>query len=286
MISALMVLLCACGESTTENLPVADMSSAEENAETEAAKPMIKYDSIEEINSIVGSNIVSAAALDEKFYVVDGVMAEYGFSLGNVDYVFRASKTQDDITDVYVDGHGFFEDCYGIPSDGSILHDAGTVDGAPLYAARWFDGEMQYCLVGKDKGGSEYRDFELVLIKLSRPFFPDSVAYEEICGTYEDKMYSMVFTVNYAGNSVDMTVISQWKDDPTTSSIWCISASFNEDNSLLPYQAGYRGMVENYNLPHDAVIKAYQELDAGYIKFTDGVLGWSEYAVIGNRIGK
>ena len=74
----------------------------------------VQYDTIEEMNSAIGSNITSAAIAgksDEKYEVIGKNIAQYTFKANGFEWCIRASKdTENDISGLYYDTIRFEKD--------------------------------------------------------------------------------------------------------------------------------------------------------------------------------
>ena len=110
------------------------------------ANPMRRMESIEDINSAVGCNMQRAAdASDEQFFVFNTKppLGDYRFTLEGRSYCLRASRTEDDITGVYVSG-GTLTDAAGAMREVEPV----IIEGSCF--TRFFRGDMQYALTSSD----------------------------------------------------------------------------------------------------------------------------------------
>lgn len=71
---------------------------------TQIANPMVAKESLEEINSAIGSSIVkpSEDVTNERFYLISDSIGEYDFTLNGISYTLRVAQTEDDISGIYV----------------------------------------------------------------------------------------------------------------------------------------------------------------------------------------
>lgn len=114
---ALCVSLCACAAGSKPDATTgAEETTADEIADggfAGLANPMVEYSSLSEINEIAGVKLTGPEVMgktDEKFYVIDGEIAQYDFMLNGLQYSIRGSQINDcDISGVYIDAKLAFE---------------------------------------------------------------------------------------------------------------------------------------------------------------------------------
>ena len=230
-LAAMMVLcLCACGEKPTEE------PQPEEPGTGGMPNPMVEYDSLDEINDIVGSRLVHPGVMgvsSERFFVTDCgdfQLADYRFTVNGVEYTFRSAPVTQDISGYYVgEGTAFADGAH----DGIEYAEA---DGAQL--ARWFTIDGQYVLSAKDMADAD--TFALVAEELSAMTFPGmseteyETYYAGLAGQYYDS-YSQraVMTVEADGaNGVKIAV--DWSSSASENTEWTMTARLTEDG-LLSY---------------------------------------------------
>lgn len=162
--------LCACaknaktsGDSDTsepkdvtgaipDGATVVEGTEVPENGVVCIEDPSEEHDSLEEINKIVGGNLVGPAVMgvtDNVYLTIDCddyVIAEYQFKVNGLAYSFRCAKTAVDISGVYIDANPAFAD--GTASKMQFNSDDDNK------CARWFDGDMQYVLTANDTNGA------------------------------------------------------------------------------------------------------------------------------------
>ena len=120
---------------------------------TVPVNPIAEYGSLEEINEIVGTNLVGPGVMgktDQQYFVVNGgeySIAEYRFTLNGTEFAFRAAPVTEDISGIYGDNGPVFEG----------QEDEAIVSTADCRAARWYEGDVQYVLVAKDAELEEER---------------------------------------------------------------------------------------------------------------------------------
>jgi len=126
--------LAACGEKKEEK--------KDEPVISGVPNPNVSYNSLEEINKIVGCKLAGTGAMgtsDESYTVISEKIAQYCFTIGGAEYTYRAAKTTDDICGIYYNEGTAF----------SAIEPAEKLTVLALgegMVGRWFDGEMQYSL--------------------------------------------------------------------------------------------------------------------------------------------
>lgn len=155
----LLFALCACAKES------ADIKEPE-GGNSPAINPCREYSSLDEINAIVGGNLMHPAVMgveDKAFIVIDCgdyKIAEYQFNVAGFDYSFRCAKENKDISGVYMGG------------EGTAFADGNTDEmqincGSEYKCARWFDGDMQYVLTLDDAENAMTQDnFESIATEL------------------------------------------------------------------------------------------------------------------------
>lgn len=116
------------------------------------ANPMRAVESVGDINSAVGCNIhAPEGAEDEKFFVfrIDPPLGDYRFTLNGRHYCLRASRTEDDITGVYVSNGTLTEAAGASREIGPVM-----IEGNCF--TRFFRGDMQYALTSSDAELGEF----------------------------------------------------------------------------------------------------------------------------------
>ena len=102
--------------------------------------PVVTYDSLEEINAAIGCKLAKPGVMgvqDKRYSVIAERIAEYVFDLSIGEWTYRAGKTTDDISGVWVDGSTLSQ-----LTEPEVV----TCVGNTLYVF-WFDGDMQYSLL-------------------------------------------------------------------------------------------------------------------------------------------
>ena len=229
-LAAMMILsLCACGNK--------QMEKPEESESIGMPNPMTEYASLDEINNIVGSKLVHPAVMgvsDEKFFVIDCgdyQLADYRFTVGGVEYMFRSAPVTQDISGYYVgEGTAFADGA----RDGIEYAEA---DGAQL--ARWFTMDGQYVLTARDMADAD--TFTLAAEELCTMTVPGmseaeyETFYADLAGQYYDS-YSQRATMTAeadGANGVKITV--DWSSSASELTEWTMTARLYEDGLLSYY---------------------------------------------------
>ena len=256
-LAAMMILsLCACGNKQGEE--------PEESEPIGMPNPMTEYASLDEINNIVGSKLVHPAVMgvsDEKFFVIDCgdyQLADYRFTVGGVEYMFRSAPVTQDISGYYVgEGTAFADGA----RDGIEYAEA---DGAQL--ARWFTMDGQYALTAKDMADAD--TFTLVAEELCAMTFPGmsdaeyEAFYAGLAGQYYDSYSQRAVMGIEADGANGVKIIVDWSSSVSEFTQWEMTARLYEDG-LLSY---YDCTVSNITTTEDGA----QTVD---IVSTDGE-GW------------
>ena len=160
----------------------------------------VEYDTVEQINEVIGSNIVTAAVAgksDEKFGVISSNIAEYTFSCNGEDWCIRASKNVDnDISGLYYDNITFEKDM-----DSTFYNDH-------VYMNRFFYDNVQYVISlnveGKDISTSHFDD---ICNELKSNIVGTEVGYEsELIEDGDDVIYKTTMH-NVDGTTLIMEII-------------------------------------------------------------------------------
>ena len=136
-------------------------SKKEPAAEQQIANPVTEQQSLDEVNKAAGTHLVRAeGAADEKFSTISGdpVVGQYIFTLDGQEYTFRAAKTTQDISGVWVEGKTLGDRADSMTDSGSFV-----MAGEDFHWARWYDGEVQYSLYTGEMDANAYADVELAL---------------------------------------------------------------------------------------------------------------------------
>ena len=171
----------------------------------------VEYDTIEEMNSVAGTNIVSASVAgksDEWFGVISGNLAQYKFVVNGEDWCIRASKDVDnDISGLNYDDIGFEKDM------------TSTYYNDEVYAFRFFNNDIQYVIsltvTGKDIKRSYFdnicNDFKTRITGVKSGYENeiiedgDTVVYRTTI--YNDDGTTLIMEVNYTFENDKMVSI-------------------------------------------------------------------------------
>ncbi|MBR5258783.1 MAG: hypothetical protein IKV51_07540 [Clostridia bacterium] len=161
-------------------------------AQTNMANPVTEYASLDEINSIAGTNLVHPAVMgvsEETFSTItvpEGVISQYGFTVAGFGYTFRGARMSGDISGVYVNGREVY------PGEASYECDFFYGDGFML--SRWKNDSAQYTLYVEDPDGiMDKETFRLISWEMQELVGTGSYemisAYDEsgLAGNYQDK---------------------------------------------------------------------------------------------------
>ena len=119
---------------------IEEAETAVEEGMAGLANPVVAYDTLEDINTAIGCKLGKPGVMgvqDKRYSVIADKVAEYVFDLSIGEWTYRAGKTTDDISGVWVDGKTL----------SSLTEpDVVTCVDNMLYVF-WFDGDMQYSLL-------------------------------------------------------------------------------------------------------------------------------------------
>lgn len=129
----------------------------EENSLT-LVNPMQKCNSLEEINQLIGSDVVrpEVELYDEVFYVINTEcpVGEYSFFYQDIKYTLRFAKTEEDISGIYYNGNTLGA-LHNDSEEVLVIHDYGVW-------TRWFDGDIQYSLTNNVANATDTKDISAV----------------------------------------------------------------------------------------------------------------------------
>lgn len=171
----LCLFSCACGEkekSSKENKNEnnSEITKNESSNIANMVNPMTEYDSLDEINKIADSKLISPVTVsvnDEKFFVYKGYdqpLAEYRFTMNGYEFSFRCCAVgKTDISGLYVGGKSVF------PNEPK--EDLETFFGDQFKAARWFTLDGQYVLSVIDDKEFDEKTFLSICTELKEMTF-------------------------------------------------------------------------------------------------------------------
>lgn len=202
--------------------------------------PLTEYESLNEINELIGCNLMHPAVMgviNESFWIIDCGdyrIAQYVFELNGLSYTFRCAPTKEDISGVYtVNGSAF----PGEPTGDIELYNDSTV-----HAARWFDLNGQYSLTVADYEGWMSNDtFSLIAMELrdmtSITMTSDEYEayYASVAGSYLDSFSGRANLTARAKQDECVNIEVKWSDSASTYLRWTMSARLYEDGLLSYY---------------------------------------------------
>ncbi len=126
-------------------LPLTEKDYA--SGKTEIPNPIAQYQSLEEINTAIGSKIKAyPQAETENYAIISQTIGQYQF---DEKYTLRAAATVEDISGVYVAG----QTISSLAQEGIVYF----IDETTYYVY-WFNGDMQYSLYGVNCNLTEFKD--------------------------------------------------------------------------------------------------------------------------------
>ena len=228
--------------------------------------PMVSYDSLEEINEIVGTKLMHAPVMgvsDEKFFVINAEIAEYNFTVNGNNYCFRGAKDlASDISGVYIDGKPAFE--------GSTINYDYASD-ATNKVCRFLVGDTQYTFAINDNGAMDDDTFVSIANEFYDLLIEDASDKEAVnlIGDYQDS-YSQ-----RAKATLDLMGVNNLLIDIT----WSSSASAYDEWMIYgQYQDG-KLVYDNDDIVHFTVdgdeMLMVNDSIGGYFEIVDGNVCWS-----------
>ena len=229
--------------------------------------PLTEYGSLNEINEIIGCNLVHPAVMgviNESFWTIDCgdyLIAQYVFELNGLPYTFRCAATTEDISGVNtVSGTAF----PGEPT-GEIEFFSGT----GVHAARWFDLNGQYSLTVADYEGWMSDDtFTLIAMEMrdatSMTMTSDDYEayYASVAGSYLDSFSGRASLNAHAKQDECVMIEIKWSDSASTYLRWTMSARLYED-----------GLLSYYDCKKEVVTVDEAGVETAETEYEDGI-GW------------
>ncbi len=200
--------------------------------------PITEYETLAEINEIVGSNLCHPAVMgvtDESFAVIDCgeyLIAQYRFAVNGLNYTFRcAAVAYQDISGVYINAEPAFADEYSGETEFAF--------GEGLKLARWLDINGQYTLCLEDgENVMDEETFKLIALEMeeltSVVMTEDELAafYEGLSGAYEDSYSQRASCEVTAKGSEGAQITVHWGDSAWTHYAWTMTVKLGEDGLL------------------------------------------------------
>lgn len=254
LVTLLMLFaLCAC-------------NNKEEAENIGMANPMVEYSSLEEINEQVGVHLIKPGVMgvtNEKYFVIDGKIAEYDFEVNGGKYCLRASSVlEDDISGVYLGEKTMFEDV----DTKTTFYSDDTYNGFRCL----LDNGHQYTLVTSD-GSVETDIFNEVANEMY-----DLICGEEsdpeikaLIGNYQDSTSQRATaTVEAMGyNCLLMDII--WSSSANESDEWMMMLTY--DDGKLTYSDDE---ISHSHYQNEEVVILHDAI-GGYLEVQDGKLLWT-----------
>ena len=222
----LLVLFVLC-------IMLSGCAKQEENGNTNATWDAVEYQTIEEMNEVAGTNIVSASVsskLNEKFIVICKSIAQYTFTCNDENWCIRASKNvDDDISGLHYDNIGFEKDVEGIYYNDDV------------YVHRFFNNDTQYVISldvkDKDIAMSHFDEISAELktsITGIKSGYENEIVEDDNTVTYRIVMY------NDDGTTTTMETVYEFENDKMVSIT--SNTIFDNEQSAKDY---YDALIEN-----------------------------------------
>lgn len=231
--------------------------------------PIVEYDSLEEINSLIGVSLMRPAVMgvtDERFSVIGGTIAQYDCGINGLEWTFRAAYiTDEDISGIYHEYNEFTPD-----------QDSG-VYANEFYLERFFDGDRQYTIVVMNPisgDGDVYLDQETFSnICMEFESIQKQHMDDPLVGDYMDTVSQRAEAcVERLGDVYNISVT--WADSESEITCWTVYGAVREENRL-----SYQGEeIGHYTYDEEgseitAVTTAANNL--GWFEINDGLLYWT-----------
>ena len=243
------------------------------------ANPYTQYETLEEINALVGCRLSRPAVMgvtDEKFYTVncgEFLMAEYDFCVNGIPYTFRcASAYTEDISGVYIDG----ETAFGTEPPESIEF----AEGENLLLARWFDVNGQYCLIlDNSEGAMNMETFEGIACELKED--SSVVLYGNrlkaylagLAGEYMDTASRRAVLTAVANEDDSLSIKVRWASSASEYTCWSLTAYVGEDG-LLYYTDCFMQDIFCNEYGSEFIEPVYENGE-GFFSELEGTLYWN-----------
>lgn len=238
---------------------------------------VVEYDSLEEINTIIGVNLMHPAVMgvtNERFSVIDDTVAQYVCEINGLEWTFRGAYiTDEDISGMYSEYSG-----YALNSDLSLYTDR-------FYMDRFFDGERQYTIVVMDPitaDGDVFLDEETfsnicMELELIQKLHMD----DPLVGDYRDTVSKRVTAiVERRGDAYNIDV--NWSDSAFEYNHRIIYGAVREDDKLSYY--GEEIVRYTYDAEgNETSCNATGSDNPGWFEIKDGMLYWTGSAYEENR---
>ncbi len=231
--------------------------------------PVAEYDSMEEINTIVGVDLMRPAVMgvtSERFSVINNSIAQYECEINGLEWTFRGAYiTEEDISGMYDENNQF------TPEQDFTLYTN------EFYLERFFDGERQYTIVVTGPVSADGVVFldEDTFMGICMEF--ESVQKQHmddpLVGDYEDTVSQRATAcVERHGDVYNISVT--WSDSVTELSCWTMYDAVLED-SRLTYQGEEIGRFTYDEEGNETAADITAANNIGWFEITDGMLYWT-----------
>lgn len=223
--------------------------------------PMVEYESLKEINEKIGVNLIRPGVMgidNEKFYIINGEIAQYDFELNGKKWTFRGANIFDeDISGVYDIDNVF------VAGQGATLYTNS------YYLERFFDGDKQYTILASDAGDMLQETFMDCCMEI------ESIikyhADDELVGDYADLVSQRAsLIVERTGDTYYLQV--EWSSSADETTIWKMQATL-QDNKLSYAGENITNII--YDASGNATVNETKSNNLGYFEIVAGQLQWT-----------
>ena len=245
-------------------------------AQTGVPNPITEYTSLAEINAAAGTCLVRPAVMgvsEESFSTIttsEGVISQYRFTVAGFGYTFRGSRMTEDISGVYVSGHGVFK--------GAATDECEFYYGEGFMLSRWKSGINQYTLYVEDPDSIMDREtFRLIsweMQELAGGTEIDNAAaidISDLAGTYQDSFSQRAWAEIHIENG-ECVIEIHWADSAAEYYLWTMTLSPEGDR--LTYTDGVCCDITVFDGGIEKTITVYDQA-AGYFTVSGITLLWN-----------
>lgn len=231
--------------------------------------PVVEYDSLEEINTIVGVNLMHPAVMgvtNERFSVISNSIAQYECEINGLEWVFRGAYiTEEDISGLY------YEDNTFTPGDDFTLYTN------ECYLERFFDGERQYTIavMGPVSADGEVLMDEETFMNICMEFESIQKQHTDdpLVGDYEDTVGQRATAiVERQGDVYNISVT--WSDSVSEFNCWIMYDAVLAENRLT-YQGEEIGHYTYDEEGNETSAEITATNNLGWFEIKDGMLYWT-----------
>lgn len=247
-----LFVLCAC----SNNKENAD----DENYISGVANPIVEKDSLDAINSEIGTNIVAPAVMgktDERYSVISNEIAQYNFSLNGYDWTIRgAKKIDEDISGIWDDHNEF------------VSGSESTVYMNDWYLYRFFDGDYQYTVVVDNPENFDETTFSNIKDEIKNCI----IGVDPFEGEYTDNVSQRATAIVKKDGDIYHVTVS-WSSSASKTTVWSMECK-KEDNKLT--YAGENFATYEYNDEGEETICGDgASNNIGWFDINEGKLAWT-----------